>query len=136
MAAFSMASRPGPPRLMLMTTGEAASGPAFSCATYRMPRAMTDDQPKPAFLSTFTGMIVALVAAPLMGTPPRLYPITELVTCVPWEFWSCCQQLVGADTLPVSPPPPLKHFAYWVATRCSGKYCRHESSRPVWMTAT
>ena len=50
---------------------------------YTMPRAIIEDQPKPLCFSTFTGMIVALGATPLIGVAPKRYPRMVLVTCVP-----------------------------------------------------
>ena len=72
-AAFSTTSRLGPPRLMLITAGRAPSCPAIlRSGMYTIPRAIIEDQPKPLCFSTFTGMIFALGATPLIGVVPKL----------------------------------------------------------------
>src|SRR5438309_12002011 len=98
-----------------------------------IPRAIIDDQPKPLCFNTFTGMIVALGATPLIGVPRNLYPMTVLVTCVPWEFWSCSQTLGWDGTAPLfmAPPPPWNARANCVAMRSAGEYDRQLSRRPV-----
>ena len=57
-----------------MTTGCPAKGPpgALRLAMYMMPRATTEDHPKPGFLSTLTGMTLALGAVPLIEMPKKL----------------------------------------------------------------
>src|SRR5690349_17533797 len=101
-----------------------------------MPRATTDDQPEPFWLSTLTGITVAIGATPLAGGRVRQEPGIVLARCVPGEFWSSSHVLVGAETLAFAPPPPLKALPNCVATRSCGKYLRQLSSRPVSTTAT
>src|SRR3712207_8259017 len=67
---------------------------------------MTDVQPQPGWLSTFTGMTVAPGAVPFTEPDECSKPSTVLVTCVPCESVSCSHFSGCDDTVPTSPPPP------------------------------
>src|SRR2546422_10730602 len=86
-AACSTTSRLGPPRLMLITAGLAPSCPAiFRSVMYTIPRAIIEDQPKPLCFSTFTGMIVALGAIPLIGEGAETERLRLVLDDRAWEI--------------------------------------------------